>query len=60
MGLRRRIIKLTEADKKRLGIKKFNYVLETNEGWKGFRTLGQLNRYLGLSGKTAYKVSSFK
>jgi len=56
----RRIIKLTQADKKRLGIKKFNYVLETDEGWKGFTNLGQLNRYLGLSGRTAYKSSSFK
>ena len=54
------IIKLRPQDKKKLGTK-FNFVVRTpGGGVRGFKTLGQVNKSLGLSGMNKFKSSSFK
>ena len=53
------VIKLRPVDKKRLGTK-FNFIHRTTRSAKGFKTLDELNKHLGLSKRTGFKASSFK
>ena len=53
------VIKLRPVDKKRLGTK-YNFIYRTPSGARGFKTLTELNKFLGLSKRIGYKQSSFK
>ena len=56
------IIKLTEQDKKDLNLTKTNYIITYASGTKGrgFRTLEELNKFLGYTGRNKIKLKSFK
>ena len=56
------IIKLTEQDKKDLKLEKTNYIITYASGTKGrgFRTLEELNKFMGLSGRNKLTLKSFK
>ncbi len=53
------IIKLRPVDKKRLGTK-FNFIVRGPGRARGFKTLSEVNKALGLSKRTGFKASSFK
>lgn len=61
-NLKPNIIKLTPEDKKSLRLEKTNYLITYANGTKGrgFRTLEDLNKFLGYTGRLKLKVSSFK